>query len=171
MIRSGQIGVAGLAFTLLMACVAWAQPLPAPSGEVILTIDGAITHTNADKSAQFDLAMLQALPQATIRTTTPWTEGVTEFTGVPLAELLAAVGAKGAKLQATALNDYSVELPVTDENGVDPLVAYLTNGKQMPVREKGPLWIIYPFDAKPATQSETYYSRSIWQLSRLSVEP
>ena len=41
----------------------------------------------------------------------------------------------------------------------------------MTVRDKGPFWIIYPFDSNPDYQSEVIYSRSIWQLNRLEVLP
>ena len=40
----------------------------------------------------------------------------------------------------------------------------------MSVREKGPLWVIYPFDSDPEYQTEVIYSRSIWQLDRIVVE-
>jgi hypothetical protein len=50
-------------------------------------------------------------------------------------------------------------------------VAYLRNGAEMSMRDKGPLWIVYPYDAKPDYQSELIYSRSIWQLDRIEVQP
>jgi hypothetical protein len=37
----------------------------------------------------------------------------------------------------------------------------------MSIREKGPLWLVYPYDLNKAYQSETIYSRSIWQLVRI----
>jgi hypothetical protein len=38
------------------------------------------------------------------------------------------------------------------------------------VRTKGPLFIVYPFDAAKELQSSTYYERSIWQLKAIEVE-
>ena len=40
----------------------------------------------------------------------------------------------------------------------------------MPVRDKGPLFIIYPFDANPELKSQTYYSRSVWQVAKIVVK-
>ncbi len=40
----------------------------------------------------------------------------------------------------------------------------------MSVREKGPLWIVYPYSSSPEFQNEVIYSRSIWQLNRITVE-
>ncbi|RYH00603.1 oxidoreductase, partial [Salipiger sp. IMCC34102] len=39
----------------------------------------------------------------------------------------------------------------------------------MQVRDKGPLWIVYPYDDTPEYRSEVIYSRSIWQLDRIEV--
>ena len=40
----------------------------------------------------------------------------------------------------------------------------------MPVREKGPLFVVYPFDDSSELRSSTYYERSIWQLKALDVQ-
>ena len=44
------------------------------------------------------------------------------------------------------------------------------DGKAMPVRDKGPLFIIYPFDRSEELRSERYYGRSAWQLRRIEVK-
>ncbi|MEZ5911450.1 MAG: hypothetical protein R3D84_03795 [Paracoccaceae bacterium] len=89
--------LAGLIALLCAALPGAADPLARPSGEVILTISGRIGNANTDEgSAAFDLAMLQALPAATIQTSTVWTEGVQDFSGVLLRDLLTAVGAEEA---------------------------------------------------------------------------
>jgi hypothetical protein len=40
----------------------------------------------------------------------------------------------------------------------------------MAVRDKGPLFIIYPYDSDPQLQNQTYYTRSAWQVAKLIVE-
>ena len=145
--------------------------LAAPTGPVLLTISGAIENSNSENgSASFDLEMLRALGSETIETSTIWTEGDQSFEGVSLSVLMDAVGATGDVLQATAINDYAVEIPAEDwvENG--PIVAYYNNGEEMSVRDKGPLWVVYPYDSSPNYQTEVIYSRSIWQLDRIIVE-
>jgi hypothetical protein len=37
------------------------------------------------------------------------------------------------------------------------------------VREKGPLFMIYPFDSDAALRNPLYYSRSVWQLKTIDV--
>ncbi len=50
-----------------------------------------------------------------------------------------------------------------------PIIAYLLNGEEMSIRDKGPLWVIYPFDSDADFRSEVVFSRSIWQLDRLEI--
>ena len=151
---------------------AGAVVLPAPTGPVLLTVvptpDPA---TPAAPPIRFDQAMLAALPQVTITTTTIWTDGPQEFTGVPVSALLAATGLQGGTLVAMAANDYLIGLPVAELTDQAPIIAYLRNGKPMTTRDKGPLWIVYPYDSDPAYRTEVVYARSIWQLDRIEVQP
>ncbi len=142
-----------------------------PTGPVLLTVTGRVDGQPEAISQTFDLAMLEALPQRTITTTTIWTDGPQEFTGVPLAALLNAAHMQGTMLEASAANDYIVDIPVEDWSDDAPIVAYARNGKRMTIRDKGPLWIIYPYDADPAYRSEVIYARSVWQLDRIEVRP
>ncbi|GAB4217847.1 MAG: oxidoreductase [Rhodoferax sp.] len=149
---------------------AWAQTLAAPSGPVILTISGKIGLRNAPDGARFDRAMLERLPQQRMQTRTPWDKEPVQFAGPLLRDVLAAVQAQGTTLHALALNDYKTRIPVADTQQFDVLLAHSINGQPIPVRTKGPLFIIYPFDAKPELQAVTYYERSAWQLKSLAVE-
>lgn len=164
---------AALAFGLSLAFAALpaaADGLPAPKGRVILTVSGQIEEANRGKDAVFDMAMLEALPQQTFTTRTPWYDKPMTFTGPRLADVLAAVKAKGQTIKATAINDYTISIPAADAAAHGVIVARLLNGEPMPVREKGPLFVIYPFDSKAELRSSTYYERSIWQLKRMSIE-
>jgi hypothetical protein len=147
-----------------------AADLAKPVGEVILTVSGAIANTNGEGKAAFDLDMMKALPVTTFKTKTTWTEGAKAFTGVSLQALLAAAGSSGTVAKAIALNDYGVEIPVSDAVADGPIVAYLMDDQPMSVRDKGPLWIVYPFDAKPEYRTEATYAKSIWQLTRIELK-
>lgn len=162
--------LASLLCVAAMAVAATAETvLPAPDGEVLLTVSGDIAATNGDGVARFDRAMLKALPAVTIRTSTIWTEGVHDFTGVPLVALLDRLGVDTGTLSATAINDYAVDVPVSDAVEDGPIVAYEMDGTPMSVRNKGPLWIVYPYDSNLAYQTEVIYSRSVWQMDRIVV--
>lgn len=156
----------GFAFA---APFASAQEMAAPTGEVILTVAGAITTTNGDGVLALDADLFAKLPQHTFITSTIWTEGTATYTGVLLRDLLDAVGAKGSTVKLTALNDYQISMPAADafENG--PLLANLSNGEPMSLRDKGPVWLIYPFDDVAEYRTEQTYARAIWQLNRIEI--
>lgn len=147
-----------------------ADTLQSPQGRVILTVSGAIQKVNGKGRARFDLTMIKALGTVTVRTATPWTQGVSEFEGVRLRDLLSAVGATGDTIHAVALNDYKVAIPVSDFDNHDVILAFKLDGRVLRVRDKGPLWVIYPWDDDPSLKTERYYARSIWQLNRVVVE-
>ena len=102
--------------------------MASPSGPVILTVSGDIAHSNSDGTAQFDMAMLTELPVTTFSTSTIWTEGEQQFTGVELHVLVEQLGVQGDKLIASAINDYHVEIPLSDAKDGGPILAYLGNG-------------------------------------------
>ncbi len=157
-----------LALCLALAPSAWA--LDTPTDPVVLTVSGQVQTTNAGKTAVFSMAMLAKLPQRTVVTKSPWYPAGAEFTGPLLRDVLAAAGAKGSKIVAVALNDYKTDIPFADVTQHDVILARLMNGKPMPVREKGPLFVVYPLDSKPELQSQVYYNRSAWQLARLIIQ-
>lgn len=142
---------------------------PLLAGETVLTISGAVSQSDTGDVWEFDMSALKALPSASFVTTTTWTEGDQRFEGVPLIALMEHVGGTGSSLRAVALNDYAVSIPMSDAVKGGPIVAYKRNGSEMSVRDKGPLWIIYPFDDNESYKTEEYYSRSIWQLDRIEV--
>ena len=158
-----------MAIVAVSAAPLWANDLPTPVGDVILTVAGQVGVINTKDSAQFDLDMLRALGSTIVETKTIWTEGTHVFQGVSLTDLIEELDLSGSALRATAINDYAIEIPMSDavENG--PILAYLMDGKPMSVRDKGPLWIIYPYDSNANYRSEVVYSRSIWQLDRIEA--
>jgi hypothetical protein len=126
---------------------------------------------NAGEQAVFDMAMLEALPQHSFTTRTPWFDQPVSFTGPLLSDVLDAVKANGTVLEATALNDYTVTIPAADARQFKVVIARLLNGKPMRVRDKGPLFVVYPFDSSLELRKSVYYERSIWQLKALNVKP
>lgn len=158
-----------LALALVLSAPVHAQDIAAPTGTPILTISGEIDTTNDGDTLVLDAETFAALGMVSIETSTIWTDGVNTFEGVSLKTLADLVGAESGQLLASAINDYTVEIPVSDavENG--PIVAYRLNGNKMSVRDKGPLWIIYPYDQSADYRTEVIYSRSIWQLDRIEV--
>jgi hypothetical protein len=143
--------------------------IPAPSQTPILTVSGRINVTNVDGAARFDRAMLEAMGMQRIETTTPWYSGTVSFEGVSLAKLMQAVGAEGDRVSVVALNDYSSEIPIEDFAKYNVILALKRDGEYMPVRDKGPLFVIYPYDSVPELKHQKFYSRSVWQVAKIIV--
>lgn len=159
-----------LALSTLLLFSGLSLALDKPSGPALLRISGLVTQPNMQQQAVFDMAMLQALPQHSFTTQTPWYAEPVKFTGPLLRDVLAAAGAKGEGITAIALNDYRTEIPFSDALKYDLIVATLMNDQPMPVREKGPLFLVYPFDSKAELQAATFYNRSAWQLRALQIK-
>ncbi|TYC51747.1 molybdopterin-dependent oxidoreductase [Rhodobacterales bacterium] len=155
--------------TLLGWAAHAAADLDKPSGKIVLVVTGNINTTNNAGAAEFDMDMLEALPQVERTIETPWTSEATTFSGPRLKTILDAVGAKGSGLIVTALNDYSAELPYEDAETLETMLATRMNGDLMSVREKGPLFLIYPFDTNPELFNEKYFARSVWQIREVEV--
>jgi hypothetical protein len=143
--------------------------LKAPLAGVVLTVEGQIKHCNVGLEVQLDLAMLESLPQHRVTTENPWEDGIATYEGVLLRDLLTFVEANGTMLKIAALNDYSADIPVADVQSIDVILAYKRNGQHMPVREKGPLFIVFPFSDQPLLATEERHAQSVWQVSRITV--
>lgn len=150
---------------------AFEQPLPAPTGEVVLTITGKLTRTNTPQaSAAFDRQMLMALPHKTLDTHTSVTDGVHHFKGVLMRDLLQRVGATGSHIKLRALNDYVIEVPREDFQQFDVIAAWSMDGVRFTPRDKGPLWVVYPRDQYPQLRDIRYDYRWVWQLTHINVQ-
>lgn len=148
-----------------------ASTLPEPKGDVILTVSGHIANTGKDgKTVHFDRQMLLDLGVVKEATSTPWNTGVNTYSGPSLRKLLDYVGAKGKELTVSALNDYSAKVPVSDAYDYNVVLAMDLNGEPMSIRDKGPLFIVYPFDQVPSLNNEVIHNRSVWQIKAIRVE-
>jgi hypothetical protein len=138
----------------------------ASNGPVVLTIEGKV----GGGRVEFSRAELEAIGLATIRTTTPWHDGVQTFEGVPLSALMGRVASGVRQAEFIALNKYRTVIPFEDFARHQPILALKRNGNYMEVRDKGPLFVIYPYDAKAELRSEQYFARSAWQVRAINIQ-
>ena len=155
---------------LLSAVASTAAALEVPDDRVLLSVDGDIQTTNRGRKAVFDGQMLESLAGRTINTGTPWHDGENTFRGPLARSVLEAVGAQGESVIASALNDYAAEIPISDFERYDVILATHMNGERMTVRDRGPIFVIYPFDDNPSLHQEAIYGRSVWQVNELTVQ-
>lgn len=133
---------------------AWAEPLliSGPNGEVTLSQEDIL-----------------AMSDQQVVTQTPWTDGTLTFRGAPLEAVLALAGIDGGWVNARGLNNYSVNVPVDQAVAAKAFLAVHMNGELMRIKDKGPFWIVFPWDEHPELLTREIRAWSVWQLQALSV--
>src|SRR5215813_3426425 len=69
------------------------EVIPAPKGEVVLTVDGMISQTNVSDALQFDLPTLESLGVVQYDVDDPFAKKKVVYDGVLLSQVLKAAGA------------------------------------------------------------------------------
>ena len=155
-------------YRCLSICMIWLLATSMSSNaDTLLSItindndDARITLTDED---------LLALPQVTIETSTPWDEEAITFSGPTLKALLTQNNIFEGELNLYALNRYQIQIPWEYIEDTSPIIANRMNGSPFSRRERGPLWIIFPFDADERYQSYEVSAMSIWQLISMEID-
>jgi len=153
------IYVLGLAMALVL-------PRMALADETMLTLVNSITGTEMTLTE----AEVMALPQASINTENEFVDGMTRFEGPLGRDLLDLVGGGGSSVVLTAVNDYSVEIPVEDFTKYDVVFALTGDGVAFSRRDKGPIWVVYPMSDFAELRDPVFNARLIWQLVKVEIK-
>jgi hypothetical protein len=145
------------------------EPLPQPWGAAFLTIEGNIRRTNAPDQARFDREKLGARGSAFLKSNDILSDRPRLFDGVPIRAVLEQAKSRGVRITTFASNDYEIVIPI-DDLKFEPLITMKADGQLLKIRDKGPLWIVYPRDDYKVLQDIRYDSRWVWQLNRLRIE-
>ncbi|MFT3799860.1 MAG: hypothetical protein QM766_01445 [Burkholderiaceae bacterium] len=137
---------------------------PAFPGKIVLTVESEGHRT------PFDMRALEALPQRTYELATPWYLRPVSFQGPLMRDVFADAGVRGTRIEAIAVNDFTADIPFADVEAHDVIVALRMDGKLMSARDKGPLFVIYPYDRLPEGERQASFARSVWQLDVLKVK-
>ncbi|NDW04412.1 hypothetical protein [Jiella pacifica] len=124
---------------------------------------------NGGRLAEFSRADLAAMPQTRLSTHTPWTSAPTDYEGPSVEVFLSNFPGEGERLRLLALNDYLVTAEARMLIEAGAILAIKENGSFMPAARKGPVFLMFPFDADPRLQSQRYYSRAVWQLIAIEL--
>ena len=153
-----------LATAILMVAVTANSAIA--QGNIYLTV------TNASQDVVVELTEddLLAMEQFTVHTENEFVDGLAEFTGPLVRDVIALLGAAEiGMLRLTAVNDYAVEVPISDILDYDVIFALSQNGERFSIRDKGPIWMIYPMTDNVELQDRVYNDRLIWQLVKVDV--
>ncbi|WXL25578.1 molybdopterin-dependent oxidoreductase [Ectopseudomonas mendocina] len=141
---------------------------PVSHAEVLLSV------RSADQTLDITREQIESLPQQQLRTSTAWTDGVREFKGPLLRDVLSLLDkpvAETATARLIALNEYEVKVAIRDFLTWDVIVAYEQDGKALTRSTKGPLWVVYPRDQHEELQDSRVDHRWAWMLRTIVIEP
>lgn len=146
-------------------------PVPPPTEPVVLTVRGRLGLPHAEVGTTFDIPTLERIGLIRFTTPTAWTDGLVTFEGVLLSRLLEVLAVPGdvKELAMTALDDYQVTIPAADVHTWPVILALKRDGQYMSVRNKGPLWVVYPRHAFPELQQAKHNPKWIWQLKEIVI--
>jgi hypothetical protein len=160
------------------------EPVPQPSNDPILEIDGKIRSRNNDgivtngtssrnESAQLvlDLETLEELPLVRYSVEDPWLKREVTYTGVLVSDLVKLVQpARGAtSLHLVALDDYEVDIALEDVDRWPILLATQLDGRHMAVSNGGPTRIAFPYGLVSGIDELTYKDLWIWNIETITV--
>jgi hypothetical protein len=145
---------------LSLFLVCFSPPLISAKAETI-----ALTIVHGGQETALTLDQLGEMPRSTIVTDTEFTDGLVEYKGPLVRDLLEKLGLGEAELlRFTAANDYFVEIPTSDFHDYDVILAMEADGVALTRRTRGPLWLMYPIADFPELRDRIYNNRLIWQV-------
>lgn len=140
----------------------WSAPL--------LTINGA-NEMGEQVSIELSAEDFADMEQVTVETANDYVDGVASFSGPLLRSVLSDLDfGPDSSLNVTASNDYMTTVPAQEILDYDVILATKMNGVDLSLRDRGPIWIIYPMSDNPELQDAKYNDRLVWQLIRVDVE-
>ncbi len=156
-------------------------------GPVILTISGNVAkptrgasseyidkffifnEVEFNSAAQFDFAMLQALPQVKINTDFPKGDAVWDFEGPLLEDVLNAVGATGDTITIRALDGYAAMIPTEEAFAAGAVLALRRQGVPFAIGDFGPTHVVFP-RADRADLADMNDDWWVWSVFHIIVE-
>jgi hypothetical protein len=144
--------------------------LAAPAGAALAGAALELVGAGRAQVRELSLEDLAAMPQVEVKTENEFSDGIVAYRGPLVRDVLAELGLD--RLQAVrfvAVNDYYVDIPTSDFQEFDVILAMEADGKPLARRDKGPLWLMYPITDHAALRDPIYLRRLIWQVIRIEA--
>ena len=156
--------------TISEATLSTGDPIPTPSEDIILTVTGNIGTSNETDQIVMDIPTIESLGQVEYTVLDPFKDEEIIYTGVLMSDLLDLwqISEDATNLQMTALNDYTVDVPISLIREFPVIFALQADGQYMPIADKGPAMLVLPYNhfefERPS--SDAYW---IWQIKSIDV--
>ncbi|NOX40401.1 MAG: hypothetical protein GXP05_07770 [Alphaproteobacteria bacterium] len=123
------------------------------------------------KELALTLTQLRDMSQETVVTGNEFVDGKRVFRGPLMRDVMQCFSSVLPKtVILTAANDFQSEAPVEEFFKYNVILALSVDGVALSMRDKGPLWMIYPMSDFPELRDPIYNSRLIWQLISIDYQ-
>jgi hypothetical protein len=145
--------------------------IPAPAGDVILTVTGKIGTTNRDNAIVMDLKTIESVGLVDYKVKDPFEKKDVIFRGPLMSNLLSLwqVSKDATKLRIVALNDYKVDVPIAELTKYPVIFALQQDGQYMPVSTRGPAMLVFPYNDFQLNEA-VYNDYWAWQIKSIDVQ-
>lgn len=144
---------------ILMAISTFAQSSP------VLSLESP-----TGQKIDLSLKELESLPQTTFTTSTPWTKGIHTYQGPRLNLITDKLKPSINGIRIYAINGYSYDISIRDLQKYPFILALRQDEKALSLRNKGPFWLLVPFDQNPKLLShEKLRNQLVWQINKIKA--
>lgn len=130
--------------------------------------EAVLTVTDGKQTLQLGTAQLAQLRQDAIETKTAWTQGETTFAGPAFTDVLNKAGFNGDTVTAESADGHAVAIPRTKLTSDGAILALTMNGAPLPP-DRGPFWIIFPYDRSADLKDKQHELWSASSVTKLTV--
>lgn len=145
--------------------------IPVPQQAPILTVTGKIGTTNHDHAIVMDRTTLEKAGLVEYTVNDPFEDRPVRYGGVLMRDLLALwqVADDAQMVAITALNDYKIDIPITEFRQFPILFALEADGVYMQPDYRGPAMLVYPID-QYEFDSIAVQRNWIWQIKTIDIQ-
>lgn len=147
------------------------EAIPLPTGDPMLTVTGKIRANNRMGQIEMDRETVERVGVVEYTVNDPFAGETIRYTGVLMRDLLALwqVAEDAQTLSLVALNDYVIEIPISEFRTYPILFAMQADGVYMEPEFQGPAMLVYPLDAY--TFDVARVKRNwIWQIKSIEIK-
>lgn len=114
---------------------------------------------------------LEALPQESFTTSTPWTKSIHTYQGPRLSLITSNFPQPFESIKVYGINGYAYDIKEKELKKYPFILAMKQDGKRMALRNKGPLWVLLPFNQYPKVDSiDEMLNKFVWQVNRIKAQ-
>ncbi|MCB8838976.1 hypothetical protein [Aurantimonas sp. VKM B-3413] len=136
-----------------------------PAAKILSVVDGD------GRTAKFSRLDLAQLPQTRFVTAAPFLKTPTPLEGPSVSQLLRAFDPDRTfhRIEIVALDSYLVSADISQLEADGAILAIRQDGAFLPIAEKGPAYLVFPFDDRPSLKDKSHYGLCIWQISQIRL--